>query len=134
MKQEKKKELLFSVTKNDIQISLFSGSGNGGQNRNKKQICVRMVHAPSGSISVGQRERTLPANMKDAFRNLVESKKFKAWHKLECARRLYDIDSIEDQVMEMMDPKNIKIEVKDENGRWKEVDLNYFETSISTEE
>ena len=85
MKSEKKKTLLFSVTKNDFEISLFSGTGNGGQNRNKHQICVRMSHPPSGAFSTGQRERTLTANMRDAFKSIVENKKFKTWHKLECA-------------------------------------------------
>ena len=85
-----------------------------------------MVHPPSGSISVGQRERTLNANMRDAFRSLVENKKFKIWHKMECARRLYDIDTIEAEVMKEMDEKNLKVEVKDESGCWKEVTLDYF--------
>ena len=35
----KQKELLFSVTKKDFSITWFSGTGAGGQYRNKHQNC-----------------------------------------------------------------------------------------------
>lgn len=41
---------------------------------------------------------------------MAESKEFKAWHKLECARRLGQAIDIEKSVDEMMREANLKID------------------------
>jgi len=82
------KELLFSITKDDFEISFFNGTGPGGQNRNKRKMCVRMKHRASGVTGVGQSERSLEQNKKAAFRAIVNNPKFKAWQKVECAKAL----------------------------------------------
>ena len=38
----------------DFKIEWFSGSGAGGQNRNKTQNCCRVIHIPTGIIGVAQ--------------------------------------------------------------------------------
>lgn len=41
---------------------------------------------------------------------MAESKEFKAWHKLECARRLGQAAEIEKIISEQLLDKNLKIE------------------------
>lgn len=38
----------------DIRVSYFSGSGAGGQNRNKVQACCRLTHVPTGITKTAQ--------------------------------------------------------------------------------
>ena len=110
-----KKKLLFSITKKDFKIDYFSGTGAGGQYRNKHQNCVRIHHAESGVISTGQSNRERQANTREAFNALVKHPKFKIWMN----RKIYEViqgESIEEKVEKSMKPENIKIEVKGESG------------------
>lgn len=114
------KELLFSVTKKDLEISYFSGTGGGGQHRNKHQNCVKMYHKNSGARSTGQSNKERKSNLKEAFNNLVESQKFKIW----LNERIYEEAnqiSIEKKVKDLMSPENLRIETKEEKGKWKEI-------------
>lgn len=53
----------------DFRIEWFSGSGAGGQHRNKHQNCCRMHHIPTGMVESSQgRERE--SNMRTARTNL----------------------------------------------------------------
>lgn len=119
------RELLFSVTKKDLDISYFNGTGKGGQNRNKVAACVHMKHRDSGVCVTAQRERSRDQNLKQAFESLVNHPKFKAWHKIKCAElmatkeeKAQEKKRIDDAVDEAMKPDNIKLEVKDANGHW----------------
>jgi len=110
------KELLFSVTKKDLDISYFSGSGAGGQHRNRHMNCVRIYHKDSGARTTGQSHKEKIANTKEAFRNLNKHPKFKIWMN----KRISEIKkgkSLEKEVDEMMIESNLKIEFK-ENGKW----------------
>lgn len=47
------------IKQEDCEISWFSGTGPGGQNRNKKQACCRLKHIPTGIVITAQtRERS----------------------------------------------------------------------------
>lgn len=116
MRHHKKKELLFSVTKKDFEIQWFSGQGAGGQKRNKTQNCCRMVHIQSGATATGQSNKERPANLRQAFRGVVNSPKFKLWHTAKSQEFLTG-KSIEKRVNEAMSPKNLKVECKQE-GKW----------------
>ncbi len=59
------------LTKKDFQIDWFSGSGAGGQYRNKHQNCCRITHIATGLTSTSQRHRDRPSNQRDAFNRLV---------------------------------------------------------------
>ena len=48
------KELIFQATKKDFKLDWFSGSGAGGQHRNKHQNCLRLTHIPSGITVTSQ--------------------------------------------------------------------------------
>ena len=112
-----KKELLFTITKKDFDISYFSGTGAGGQHRNKSQNCVRIKHRDSGVTTTGQNHRSLEQNKKDAFLRLTKHPDFKKWHRIECAHRNIDIEEekkqIEREVNTQMQEKNLKVEYFD---------------------
>ena len=120
-----KKELLFSVTKKDLEIDYFSGTGAGGQHRNKHQNCVRMHHPESGARSTGQTNRERQSNVREAFKSLIEHPKFKIWHSqrsMECLGK----QTIQQKVELMMEPENLKIEGKNSKGRWEDLANELF--------
>lgn len=103
----KKRKLLFSLTKKDFTIQTFRAGGAGGQNQNKVESGVRIIHPASGARGEARDSRKQLTNKKTAFRRLIDSKKFQDWHKIECARRL---GTIEAKVNEQMQDHNLKIE------------------------
>ena len=120
----KMKRLLFSVTKKDFDVQTFRSGGKGGQNQNKVESGVRIVHRDSGAVGESREERSQAQNKKIAFHRLVESKKFKAWHMIRCAE-LVGHKTVDEIVEERMDPKNLRIEARDEQGKWvREADVS----------
>lgn len=112
-----KKELLFSITKKDLQISYFSGHGPGGQNRNKNKNCVRILHIDSGANAVGQSHKSRQQNLKEALNNLVKCGTFKVWH-FHRVREVIEGKTIEERVAEAMRPENLRVECRGEDGKW----------------
>lgn len=110
------KKPIISLTAKDFRWIYFNGSGNGGQNRNKRAVCVRCFHDPSGAMGVSQDERRLEQNKKLAFKRCTESEKFQKWIKLETMKKAGELILIEQQVEASL--KKVKIEIKDENGKW----------------
>jgi protein subunit release factor B len=111
------KDILFSVTKKDLELSFFSGTGPGGQHKNKSQNCVRIHHPESGVTTTGQDERSRAQNLKNAFIRLTNHPKFQAWLKIKTAESLQDKREIERQIQkavdEAMNEKNLKVEYYD---------------------
>lgn len=105
------RELLFSVTKKDFRVDTFRAGGPGGQNVNKVETAVRITHIESGAVSSCQEHRTQLQNKTSAFKRLVESEVFKTWHRNKTSEMLMK-KSIENQVDEMMQPENLKVESK----------------------
>lgn len=58
------------IDERDVKYECFAGSGPGGQNRNKCQICVRATHVPTGTVATATSERSLRQNKLNAFENL----------------------------------------------------------------
>ena len=112
------KELLFSLTRKDFVIEAKRGHGKGGQNRNVTNSCCRITHPPSGATTTSQDERSYHQNERAAFLRLIESAKFKAWHRLEVARRMGVFAKVDEAVTQEM--KKIRVDIKDVNGRWVE--------------
>jgi protein subunit release factor A len=104
------KKILFSLTAKDFRWDVFRAGGKGGQKQNKTSSGVRCVHEPSGAVGEGRDERSQHANRKNAFSRCVSSNKFKTWHKMEVAKRLYGSKSIDEIVDSMMIDNNLKIE------------------------
>jgi protein subunit release factor B len=117
-----KKQLLFSVTKKDFRVDTFRAGGKGGQNQNKTESGVRVTHIESGAVGEARDSRDQHSNKEAAFKRCIESPKFKSWHKIKTSFMLQGIQDgekeIERRVNESMQDKNLKTEIKDEQGRW----------------
>jgi len=59
------------LTKKDFKLEWFSGTGAGGQHRNKHQNCCRITHIKSGLKCQGTANKSRVANQRDAFNNLA---------------------------------------------------------------
>jgi protein subunit release factor A len=66
------RELIFSASRKDFRLDYFSGTGAGGQYRNKHQNCVRITHIETGLVTTGQTQRSREANQKDAFQKMAK--------------------------------------------------------------
>lgn len=111
------KELLFSVTLDDCRVDTFRSGGKGGQNQNKRDTGVRVVHEPSGAVGESREERSQLQNKKSAFKKMVNTNHFRLWVDQK-RRELESGKTDEARVAEMMSPQFLKVEVKDSEGRW----------------
>jgi len=58
------------LTRKDFKINWFSGTGAGGQHRNKHQNCCRITHIATGLCAQGTEHRERIANQRVAFHRL----------------------------------------------------------------
>jgi len=65
------RELTFQARRSDFRIDYFSGTGAGGQYRNKHQNCVRLIHIDTGIMTTGQEQRSREQNTRDAFTKMA---------------------------------------------------------------
>jgi protein subunit release factor B len=112
------KKLLFSLSKDngDFIVTPFKGSGKGGQKRNKTSSACRISHPASGAVAECQDERYFHVNQQRAFERLLKREEFKAWLRLETARKTGQLMGLEEKVEREM--KNVRVDVKDEHGIW----------------
>lgn len=113
------RERIFSVGPSDFEITWFSGKGAGGQYRNRHQNCCRLKHKETGVIGTGQSSRSQEANRKEAFLSVYNNPRFQTWLKKKVSEALYAQDESMDDIVDRA-MKDILIEVKDENGRWRD--------------
>ena len=69
----------FDLKDSDLTISWYSGSGNGGSNRNKCQTSCRLVHVPTNTIVTAQtrsRENSYKQARSDMKKRLLENHNF----------------------------------------------------------
>lgn len=112
-----KKELLFTITRKDFDVQTFRSGGPGGQHQNKVSSGVRILHRASGAVGESRTDRSQYRNRGLALERLVKSVKFKVWQ----SRMVHELTSgktIEQRVAETMVLENLKIETRDENGKW----------------
>lgn len=94
---------LFSVTIKDCEVQTFRAGGKGGQNQNKRDSGVRVIHHPSGARGESREARGQRENKVKAFSRMAKSPTFQSWAK----RQALGIDEAVEQAMQ---PENIKIE------------------------
>jgi hypothetical protein len=102
------REKLFTVTIHQCDVQTFRAGGPGGQNQNKRDTAVRIVHTPSGAVGESREARTQRENKKLAFRRMAESRAFQGWAR----RAAIGLRPVEEVVEESMKPENLKVEVK----------------------
>lgn len=91
----------------DCDVSYFSGTGAGGQHRNKHMNCVRLFHAPSGVRVTAQDHREKRANQIDALTRLSQHPNFRFWAN-ESLKEMEGKQTIAQAVEEQMNPKNLE--------------------------
>ena len=73
------------LTKKDFKLEWYSGSGAGGQHRNKHQNCCRIIHIESGLSANGTSSRSRVTNQREAFEELA--RKVLLWYNTEDTER-----------------------------------------------
>jgi hypothetical protein len=106
---------LFTVKISDCEVQTFRSGGKGGQNQNKRDTGVRIIHHPSGARGESRDQRTQGMNKRTAFVRMARTPEFQTWAKLTGLR----VRPIDELVDEAMAEKNLKLEVR-EGGRWVE--------------
>ena len=77
----------FCYTRKDFVLDWYSGSGAGGQHRNKHQNCLRLTHIPSGITVTAADGRDRPGNQRKAFERLRP--KLEAWIRAQIGETTY---------------------------------------------
>jgi protein subunit release factor A len=84
------KTLVFTVTIKDCEQQFFRAGGKGGQNQNKRETGVRIIHHASGARGEARDERSQEQNRKLAFKRMAESKEFQYWAKQQAMVARYE--------------------------------------------
>jgi protein subunit release factor B len=108
---------LFSITIKDCEIQTFRSGGKGGQNQNKVESGVRIIHHPSGARGESREHRDQLHNKRAAFRRMGESKEFKSWAR-NMALKMKGMKTLDDRVDEQMAEQNLLVEVWSD-GEWR---------------
>lgn len=107
-------ELAFSVSINDCEVQTFRAGGKGGQNQNKRDTGVRVIHHESGARGEARDERSQLQNKRLAFTRMVESAEFQLYIKKRVGRDERLKAEVERSIN---DPRNIRVE-KQRDGKW----------------
>jgi hypothetical protein len=108
------KEKVFTVTIADCEVQTFRSGGKGGQNQNKVESGVRIIHRPSGAVGESREHRSQLQNKRAAFARMAETDKFQAY-----VNRVvyYSGKSPEERVDADMRPSKLKVEYRID-GQW----------------
>lgn len=108
------RQRVLSVTIHDCEVQTFRSGGKGGQNQNKRDTGVRVIHHPSGARAESREERSQLQNKRSAFVKMVGTKEFKAWVRRQAGEDVLLVAEVERELW----PDRTLVEVKDANGDW----------------
>jgi protein subunit release factor A len=112
-----KKRPIFSVSIHDCEIQTFKAGGKGGQRKDNTETAVRIIHRPSGAVGLSREDRLQISNKRKAFERMAKSDAFQKWVRTQ-AMRYFNRETVAERLDRMMADRNIKVEVKDEEGKW----------------
>lgn len=112
------REKVLTVTIKDCEVQTFRAGGHGGQNQNKRDTGVRVIHRPSGARGESREQRSQLQNKRAAFVRMAKSEPFQKWVRLEHARRVGDLvleqraveRHVDAWLAEQLRPENLIIE------------------------
>ena len=107
------REKVLSVTLADCTVQTFRAGGKGGQNQNKRDTGVRIIHPPSGARGEARDERSQLQNKRAAFRRMAESVEFRAWVRRQAGEDVLMVTSVERELW----PDRTQVEVR-RDGEW----------------
>lgn len=108
------REKILSVTLKDCIVQTFRAGGSGGQNQNKRDTGVRVIHPPSGARGESREERSQLQNKKRAFVRMAQTREFKNWVRRMAGEDAQMIAEVERELW----PDRIKVETH-ETGEWR---------------
>lgn len=111
---------MFSVGGSDLTWQFFHAGGSGGSNQNKTSTGVRVIHKASGATGEARDTRSQLDNRKLALKRLADSVKFRQWVALRHAE-IERGETVEQEVARGLSPSNLKLEVRNEEGKWIDV-------------
>ena len=109
------KHKLFSVTIKDCKVDTFTVGGNGGSGKDTSNTGVRILHPPSGATGKAVEHRSQLKNKQAAFGRMARSKEFQLWVR-RMATQTQSGKTVDELVDEMMDDKNLKVEIRTSKG------------------
>ena len=112
-------------------MGLFSWNRRWWSEEEQNQFSRKMPPLASGASGKAEDTRSQQRNKKLAFARMAASKEFQAWARIEACRVTGKLAQIEEWVDREM-RVNLKVEKKDENGRW--VEWNSGESEIWSEQ
>lgn len=124
------RELVLKLTRKDFERQTFRCGGNGGQNVNKVESGVRLIHKASGVAVESRVHRDQLANQRECLKKMRDHPDFRKWLRIELARRRGQ-PTPEQAVEAMMRPANLALEVRDQDGKWEQVPID---SALSKEE
>ena len=83
------------LSESELSVEWYSGTGAGGQHRNKTQNCCRLTHIPTG-LSVKSENRSRKVSYRNALEsltNLVSESTQKSLHSNQSAKRKQQVGS-----------------------------------------
>ena len=105
-----KKPLFSLIPGRDLVFKTTTGSGPGGQHRNKTESTVMLTHPESGVTVKAGDEKSQHRNKRIALRRLTQNRKFKTWVRLKAAMIAQGYRSVEEKVNDLMKGDNVKVE------------------------
>lgn len=107
------RERVLSVTLADCTVQTFRSGGAGGQNQNKRDTGVRVIHPESGARGESREQRSQLQNKRTAFTRMASSSIFRAWVKMRVGDDARMVAAVEREVW----PDRLLVEVQ-EGGDW----------------